>query len=192
MYSLTRDNFNETELESLDIKYIINNNSTSNNYLDVILQYQLKGKNTSQKIINSLIINTSIDYCDNLNNIKATAQDCRNGKNSKIIPNYIYDESFQVITWTFPFNEKGVEVNNEFEYCFSLDWKCFFDAKELTQILIDPKNYSSNTKSINLSIENKSNLMIKQIQVYKFTRTPFDKQEPIILNKNTENTWKGV
>lgn len=192
IHSLSRTKFNEVELESVDITYEIKKNQTDDNYLDNYITYFFDGKNISDSIINSLHINTSIDFDDIETNIKSNAKDYRDTNNRRFTPRCTYDEAFQVFEWILPFEKKGVEKNNPFKYEFCLDWKYFFHTSDLTQILIDPKNYSIRTKSIRIKFINNANINIKFIQVYKFTRNPFDKQDPIILQKIDSTTWDQV
>lgn len=190
IHSLSRTKFNEVELESVEIQYTITKNTTDDNYIDTHIRYYFQGKNISDNTINSLFINNSADINDMETNITPSAKDCREESNSDYTPNYKYDKDFQVFTWTLPFDKTGVEKNNPFKYEFCLDWKYFSLKSDLTQIIIDPKNYSTNTKSIKITLINNTDVHIDFIQVYQFTRNPFDKQDPIILNKINENTWE--
>jgi len=192
IHSLSRSRFNEFTIDKLHISYIITNNKTNKNYLDMSITYDFEGRNTTDKQISSIFLDTSIDFSDEMKNIKPFARDCRIKKNRVFEPTPTFIDKYNVISWVLPFENNPVLPCSSFKYEFKLEWEHFFILDDITQIVIDPKNYSLNTKMIDIEIVNKSDLAIETLQFYEYTREPLVQHDPILMAQTEPKKWTKI
>jgi len=180
LYRSKRSSFN-TFKNKMTIIYNIYNNKNYSNYLDVTIIYKFEGINNTGKEISNILLNTkkSYHYFDNPIEVSASYQ--KKGKkneqsvniNAKDFPT---NKDYKVKPWRLPLVGEPIFDKESFIYNFTLKWERFFSVESPPIIIIDPKNYSTNTKSIDIEVNNFSNSTFSNIKLKEYKVEPFDNQ----------------
>ena len=183
LYRSENQYFN-TFKNKMTIIYDINNNENNSKYLDVTITYKFHGINDTGEDIPDILLNTKQTYYYSDSSIEVSASYKKRGHCEQRVnisaDNFPTIKDYKVRRWKLPLVGDPIFSNESFIYTFTLKWKRFFNLEIPAIIIIDPKNYSANTESIAIKVNNYSASMFTNIKLEKYKVEPFNNQ-PIPL-----------
>lgn len=170
--SCRRKIFNNATLSNVDITYTFKDNSEDKDMVALDIQYIMEG-NAPDKL-NYLLFYLNMKENSN-ENFSAEAYDCIENNEYRVT---MYKENntdslngHNGNYWKIPFYNREVVHMDKIKTKIILSWKRFYPVSDVMTLIIDPRNYSTNTKNVNITVKNEArNFDIEYINIEEYNR----------------------
>lgn len=164
--SCNRELSNNATLSNVNITYTFKDNPEDRNVVALDVEYLLEGSASDK--LNCILFCLSMKE-NSRDNFFVTAYDCAGGKEQYV---EIERESLDNgLCLKIPFFNREVFHMEEINTKIFLRWKRFNPVNDVMTLIIDPRNYSKNTKKVTITVKNEAtNFDIEYINLEEYNR----------------------